>query len=383
MKYKLLFIIVDRANYGRLAPLILKGYQDKRFDIKTCFTGTTLLKEFGCLVNQVWEDGIKADYKVETENSYRSHKAMISTISNSLLKMEDLYEKLKPNAVVIIGDRYEALGCAIAAAYTNNFLIHLQGGEMSGSIDETTRHVITKMAHLHFPATTKAAEVIKKLGENPKNIINSGCPVGDLILSSKTNLNLLIPFNTINNLEINYDLLKDGFAIACIHPVTTGIENSEKIIKIVNKFISELNYPIIWITPNADPGSEIISKNINEIKNCHFVVNLSPITFQILLSNAKFAIGNSSSFVRDSTFSGTPVILLGKRQNNRETSENVINVKDISETNLKEALKEIDLKQKFKPSNIYGDGESSNKILDGIYSFLKRTSSKQKQLYFA
>ena len=198
---KLLFIIVDRANYGRLSPLILAGYRDKRFDIKTCFTGTTLSSKFGLLINEVAKDGIEINYKVEIEDSFRNQRAMIHTISKSIVEMEKLYENTKPDAVVIIGDRYEALGCAIAAVYTNKFLIHLQGGEMSSSIDETTRHLITKMAHLHFPATRKAAEIIERLGEDPQNIINSGCPVGDLILSTKTNLDSMNPFYSIDNIK--------------------------------------------------------------------------------------------------------------------------------------------------------------------------------------
>jgi len=383
MKHKLLFIIVDRANYGRLMPLILAGYKDNRFIIQTCFTGTTLSDKFGKLINDVSQDGIEVNFQVNIEESFRSHEAMLNTISNGIVKMQELYKKVNPDAVVIIGDRYEALGCAIAAVYRNIYLIHLQGGEMSGSIDETTRHVITKMAHLHFPSTERAAKIIKKMGENPKHIINSGCPVGDLILSSKTNLNSLVPFYSVDNIRITSDDIQKGFALACLHPVTTGIENSLEMVKIIKEFLMSINYPIIWITPNADPGSNSIFKEIKTIPNCHLVVNLNAITFQLLLRNAKFALGNSSSFVRDSTFTGTPILLLGLRQKNRETHKNVTLIEDISVKKLQKGLENILSKPRPNPSFLYGNGKASLEILNGIDNFLNIKPTKQKQLHYS
>ena len=140
-------------------------------------------------------------------------------------------------------------------------------------------------------------------------------------------------------------------------------------LEIVKEFLSSLNYPIIWITPNADPGSDIIYECIKGTRNCHLVVNLSPLTFQLLLRNAKFAIGNSSSFVRDSSFTGTPVLLLGLRQSNREIANNVITLKNVTLKKLKDALSTVDKKPRFNPSFLYGEGKSSKIILDEIYKF--------------
>ena len=164
--------------------------------------------------------------------------------------------------------------------------------------------------------------------------------------------------------------------------IILNIENSKEILEIVKEFLSSLNYPIIWITPNADPGSDIIYECIKGTRNCHLVVNLSPLTFQLLLRNAKFALGNSSSFVRDSSFTGTPVLLLGLRQSNREIANNVITLKNVTLKKLKDALSTVDQKPRFNPSFLYGEGKSSKIILDEIYKFFKRAHSKQKKLNY-
>mgnify|MGYP001255641399 CR=1 FL=1 len=382
MKLKLLINIVDRANYGRLLPLIKKGFNDKRFECLTCFTGTTLLEEYGLLVEEVILDGIIPDYKIFTEYGHRSHSSMIKTISKTIEKMYELYEKINPNAVIVIGDRYEALGCAIAASYSNKFLIHLQGGERSSSIDETTRHVITKMAHLHFPSTNKAAEIISKLGEKKENIITSGCPVGDFILSSESNLRSIFPLKSDANKAIKYQDLEKGFILICLHPITSGIEHSDKIVESIIKVINEINLPIVWLKPNADPGANKILHKLNNVKNIHLITNVLPNKFQVLLKNCSVALGNSSSFVRDSSFSGTPVILLGKRQKNREVSENVLTIENPNQENIRYAIKTQLKKIRYNPSKIYGDGNASSLILDSTYEFLKKNNSTQKYLAY-
>ena len=382
MKFKLLINIVDRANYGRLLPLIRKTMQDERFICETCFTGTTLIKEFGSLVEEIHEDGIHPNYKIFTEFSHRTHSSMIQTIAKTIEKMYELYEETNPDAVLVIGDRYEALGCAIAASYSNRFLIHLQGGEKSSSIDETTRHVITKMAHLHFPSTEKAAEIILKLGEKKKNVINSGCPVGDFILSSESNLKSIFPLKNDIHQSIRYEDLEKGYLLICLHPITSGIEESDKIIEDLFEVIKEIDLPKIWLKPNSDPGAQKIIEKLSNLKNIYFITNVLPKKFQVLLKNATVAIGKSSSFVRDSSFSGTPVILLGNRQKDREVSENVLKIDNPNKSLIKKSIAFQIEKGRFNPSRIYGNGNASSIILDNIYSFLNNTNTTQKYLAY-
>lgn len=382
MKFKLLINIVDRANYGRLLPLIRETMQDERFICETCFTGTTLIKEFGSLVEEIHKDGIYPNYKIFTEFSHRTHSSMIQTIAKTIEKMYELYEKTNPDAVLVIGDRYEALGCAIASSYSNRFLIHLQGGEKSSSIDETTRHVITKMAHLHFPSTEKAAEIILKLGEKKKNVINSGCPVGDFILSSESNLKSIFPLKNDINQSIRYEDLEKGYLLICLHPITSGIEKSDKIVEDLFEAIKEIDLPKIWLKPNSDPGAQKIIEKLSYLKNIYFITNVLPKKFQVLLKNATVAIGNSSSFVRDSSFSGTPVILLGNRQKDREVSENVLKIDNPNRNLIKNSINFQIKKGRFNPSRIYGNGNASSIILDNIYSFLNDTNTTQKYLAY-
>ncbi|MBO8217684.1 UDP-N-acetylglucosamine 2-epimerase [Prochlorococcus marinus] len=382
MKYKLLINLVDRANYGRLFPLILEGYQDERFEIYTCFSGTTLLEEYGIIVDKVSIDGIKVDYKVNTEVKSRNHSAMLDTISNTINKMKKLYEKVNPDAILLIGDRYEALGCAIAASYANRFLVHIQGGEQSSSIDETTRHLITKMAHFHFPSTDKAAKIINLLGEYKENIVNSGCPVGDYILSNNSNLDSLQEIIDENNKKISLDILKKGYLLICVHPITTGIEDSKILIKNLLKVLENYQGTILWIRPNADPGSNEILDSNREIKHIRFITNIMPRDFQSLLKNSQVALGNSSSFVRDSSFSGTPVVLIGERQKNREVSKNVILVNSFDYESIKDAF-DVQLKKgKYPSSRIYGNGKASKIILDSIANKLTNKINLQKQLSY-
>lgn len=375
MSFKLITCIVDRANYGRLLPLLKVLQADARFDSLACFTGTTLFKSYNLLNTERYtEHGIYADFEIHIEMSTGTHSAMTETISNGVLNISKLFADEKPNAVVVIGDRYEALSCAIAAAYTNTYLIHIQGGELSGSIDETTRHCITKMAHLHFPATQKAASVIRHLGEDPRSIHVSGCPVSEVLNHQSVPIHDILSKYSISVPFKDLISKQKIYAVSILHPVTTDVENTSSIAAITAELLNYHKIPTLWILPNSDPGKLDVTRSIPVSEYIEKVQNIEPVDFQSLISGAHFLIGNSSSFIRDSSLYGVPVINLGKRQQCREHGPNVSSIIEPSYELISNAIKTAINSSERVCSDIYkGVGKSPSIIIaDEIYKFLTK-----------
>jgi UDP-hydrolysing UDP-N-acetyl-D-glucosamine 2-epimerase len=369
--YKTLTIIVDRANYGRLFPLIERLNNDPRFTNETCFTGTVLLEKNRNLYNSIVnDDKLTPDYCIPVELDNCDYGSMAATVSNIISNFSKLFLRLKPDLVYIIGDRYEAFGCASAAALSHIKIAHIQGGEQSGTIDESLRHAITKLSHLHFPATTKAASNIIQMGEDRDNVHAVGCPMSDYLFALEAN------FGEVASRE---------HVLCCIHPVTTNLDESVSLCQVLLRFFSEINRKVLWILPNNDPGSKDILDALNQFEtppNVSFASNIPPKKYYQLLRLSIMAIGNSSSYVRDSSMLCTPVILLGTRQNNRELSSNVYEIKNPSVDSLKKAFAKILESCAYKKSYLYGKIGASQQILDHSYSYLERSPSTQKTSFF-
>ena len=280
------------------------------------------------------------------------------------------FEKLRPDAVIVIADRYENLAVAIAASYMNIPIIHTQGGDQTGSIDESVRHAITKLSHIHFPASEKSKERIIALGEDPKFVYNVGCPSIDLI--KNTNLSLTEEsFAEAKGIGEKINFFKP-YVVVLMHPVTTKVkETSETInelIKTVFKLSSQ-NIQIVWLWPNIDSGGEKVSKAIrtnregSNLKNVHFYKNFPPNDYLVLINNCNCLIGNSSSGLREGAFLGVPVVNIGSRQHNRDRGSNVINV-DYDKSEIKEAILKQIKNGHYRSEDIYGDGKAGQKIAD-------------------
>jgi len=369
--YNTLTIIVDRANYGRLFPLIESLDIDPRFNNKTCFTGTILLDKnrelFNSIVN---DDKIIPDFCIPAEVESCDYGLMASTVSTIISDFSKLFLRLRPDLVYIIGDRYEAFGCASAAALSNIRIAHIQGGEQSGTIDESLRHAITKLSHLHFPATTQAANNIIQMGENRNNVHAVGCPMSDYLLALDANL--------------DEDASRENI-ICCIHPVTTDLDESVRLCKLLIEFFSVIDRKVVWILPNNDPGSKHILDTLNHFgttPNVSFTSNIPPKKYYKLLRSSIMAIGNSSSYVRDSSMLCTPVILLGSRQSNRELSANVYELKNPSIDSLNRAFAQHLASPPYKRSHLYGRVGASQQILNHSYSYLEVSPSTQKTSFF-
>lgn len=370
-KKKICAVLVDRANYGRMYPVMKAIQSDLDFELQTLCAGTMLLERFGQAERVVAADGFQIDGRVYLEVEGSVPVTMAKSIGLGIIEFSTEFQRLNPDVVLIIGDRYEALAATIAAAYMNLPVAHIQGGEISGSIDESARHAITKFAHLHLTSTERSASYIRQMGEHPDYVFNVGCPSGDYIIPMDADLSsdMFQKLGVGGNIDVN-----SPFFLVIFHPITTDLENQrEQAVQLINA-LHEIQHPTIWIWPNVDAGSNHISKALrvyrehNNASWLYLIKNLDPITYQRTLKRAVCAIGNSSSFVRDSTFSGTPVVLVGNRQVGREHGENLISCPPISADIVHAIRKQTKLGRR-PPSNLYGDGNASQKIIKALKSF--------------
>ncbi|MDH4226865.1 MAG: UDP-N-acetylglucosamine 2-epimerase [Deltaproteobacteria bacterium] len=362
-KRKIAVILVDRANYGRLKPVMEAVKRNDDLALQVVCAGTMVLERFGAPVNIVRTDGFDVSSEIYIELEGSTPLTMAKSLGFAVIEFASEFQRLRPDIVLIIGDRYEALAAALAASYMNICIAHIQGGEVSGSIDESARHAITKLAHFHFPSTRKAAEHLKSMGERPETVFFVGCPSGDIALK----LNKELPFDIFARGVGGEIAATDKYLLVVFHPVTTeyGMEKDETLQLITA--LGEIKMPTVWLWPNIDAGSDHVSKVIRafreqrEAKWLRLIKNFTPENYLKVLANASCAIGNSSSFVRDSSFLGTPVVLVGDRQGGREVAENVLPVAP-ERTLIFEAVKKQLGKGGFTPSSLYGDGTASGKI---------------------
>jgi len=374
-------VLVDRANYGRMHPVMRAISTSSELELVNICAGTMLLERFGQAEKIVAADGFTIDGRVYLEVEGSVPVTMAKSIGIGIIEFSTEFQRLQPDVILLIGDRYEALAAAIAAAYMNIPIAHIQGGEISGSIDESARHAITKFAHLHFPATERAADYILRMGERPDCIFNVGCPSGDYI----STLDDALSPDVFNRIGVGGGIdPSEPFFLVIYHPVTTRYGSERHQAEQLLQSLHELAHPTVWIWPNIDAGADDISKVLRVYREhnrsdwLHLVKNLDPITFQKCLKRTVCAIGNSSSFIRDTTFSGTPVVLVGDRQTGREHGENLVTVPPVAQK-ITKAIRDQVAHGRYPVSTLYGDGKASLRIVDHLKSFVPYT---QKMLYY-
>lgn len=374
------FVIYNRANYGRIKGLLHLLKNQKKINLKIVLASSSILKKYGSLDEIMKKDGFKVDYKfyshLEGENKY----TMTKSSGLIILELSSIFETIKPDFVVTTGDRYETLSTAICASYMNICLVHIQGGELTGSIDEKVRHSVTKLSDYHFVATEKAKKIVLQMGESSKAVFNTGCPSIDII--KRTNLNKKIQLKKYKfgiGEKIN---LGEKYLVVLLHPNTTEENNNIKIVIETIKALKRVKYQIIWLWPNNDSGANVISNNLrkfrenSKIKNINFYKNFEPEDYLRLINNCCCLVGNSSSGIRESSFLGVPVVNIGSRQNLREKGKNVIDVGLNKDKILKAIQKQIKI-EKYRQENIYGLGNSEKKICN----LLKKIEIKHKKTF--
>jgi UDP-hydrolysing UDP-N-acetyl-D-glucosamine 2-epimerase len=368
MSKKILVVLVDRANYGRIKPVMAAIENDSELELEVLCTGTMLLPRFGKVVDIVESDGFNVVSKIYMEIEGSNTTTMSKSIGLGIVEFSTEYDRIKPDVVLLIGDRYEALAATISAAYMNLPIAHIQGGEVSGSIDESCRHAITKFSHLHFPSTDRSAEYIIRMGEKPDTVYNVGCPVGDYISTLPDDLST---DDFEGGLGAKIDP-KKPFLLVIFHPVTTHAESLCEAEEILYA-LDEIGMQTVWLWPNVDAGADRISKAIRLFREknkpdwLHLAKNFNPETFQKILKYSACAVGNSSSFIRDSTFSGTPVVLVGDRQVGRERGKNLSEAV-MDRGSIMGSIRDQLKVGRYMGSDIYGDGTASNRIVNILKS---------------
>ncbi len=375
---KITTVLVDRANYGRLKPVLEVMRDDPSIELSLVCTGTMLLDRFGRAVELVKKDGFDVSEEIYVELEGSIPGTMAKSIGLTVIELSNLFHRQSPDFVLLIGDRSEALGVAIAAVYQNFCLIHIQGGEVTGSIDESARHAITKLSHYHFPATRKAADNIKKMGEKEETIFALGCPSADMVFRSKGILNKKVISENGVGPAIN---VSEGFVLVLFHPVTTEFSNAEQQMEEVLYAVSQLNTQVMLIWPNIDAGSDGVSQAIRRFREnnsdikFHAYKNFEAEDYIPILQNTLCAVGNSSSFIRDASFIGTPVVLVGSRQDGRERSDSVIRV-EAKKDEILFAIKKQISHGKYDKEHIYGKEGVSYNIVKKIKELKIYTQKK-------
>jgi UDP-hydrolysing UDP-N-acetyl-D-glucosamine 2-epimerase len=361
-------VVASRANYGRIKSVLAAIKDSNKLELQLVVSASALLNKYGEVYKIIEKDGFiitrKAYYILEGEN----HIAMAKSTGMGVIELASIFDDIKPDMVLTVADRYETLATAIASTYMNIPLIHTQGGEVTGSIDESVRHAITKLAHLHFPATEQSRNRLIKMGEDPNIIFNVGCPAMDYL----PNLDDIRILNNINLKGVGNKVnLNKEYILVVQHPVTTEYSKEVENIKVLINSIDKIDNQVIWLWPNVDAGSDIISKEIRtcresgRLKNVFFAKNFEIEEYASIMKNASVVVGNSSSFIREGSFLGTPAIIVGNRQKNRERGHNVIEVGFI-ENEIISTLRSQITHGKYKAQNIFGDGSAGRKIVQII-----------------
>lgn len=366
-------VLVDRANYGRMKPLMQELQDHPEVNLQVIATGTMLLERFGMAVDVVREDGFTIDEQVYIELEGSVPTTMVKSMGLAIIELGSAFARLAPDFVLVIGDRYEAMGAAIAAVYQNICLIHVQGGEITGSIDESTRHAITKLAHYHFPATAQSAKNIVSMGESAAHVFHLGCPSADVVAEAIAHR----PEDNTRYLErlgvgprINLD---KRYILVLFHPVTTEFQSAEGQMQELLSALKLSGEQVILIWPNIDAGSDGVSKAIRVFREnhrdapLHAYKNFEPERYIPLMQDAACLVGNSSSFIRDASFLGTPVVLVGSRQDGREHSDSVIRVEARSGEIL-QSLHDQLAHGRYPVSDVYGRPGTSRRIARQIAS---------------
>ena len=311
---------------------------------------------------------------------------MAKSTGLSIIETSTFFENHKPDAVIVIADRFENLSVAISASYLNIPLIHIQGGEVTGSIDEKVRHAITKLSDIHFVATKRSKKFLIKMGENKKNVFLTGCPSIDIAFKAKSKLSK--DFFKKNKGVGNVPKYYEKYIVVMHHPETTKFnETYSQILQTINAILKLKDIKIVWLWPNIDAGSDIISKQLRILRenklasNISFFKNFTPENYIKLIYNSECLVGNSSSGIRESSFLSIPVVNIGSRQKNRERGLNVIDVEYNQNQIFNAILKQMQ-NRKIKKSFIYGDGFAYKKIVNLLSKIFKKKISVEKQLNY-
>ena len=383
---KVCVFIGSRANYSSIKSVLraVKAHPD--LTLQLIAGASALLDRFGSVVDLIESDGFTPDARVTMIVEGETPATMAKSTGLGLIELPTMFELLKPDVVVSVGDRFETMSTAIAAAYMNIPVAHTMGGEISGTIDESIRHAVTKLAHLHFPANQAAGERIIRMGEPPDTVHVVGCPRIDLV-NEIANGGADLPHAEWLDREgvgAHIDVTKP-FLLVNQHPVTTEYGQGKDQIWETLMALHELKMPTIMLWPNVDAGSEDIATGMRTFREklqpeyIRFYKNFPIETYVRLMLLCGCAVGNSSAPIREGAFLGVPAVNIGTRQLGRDRGPNVIEV-GYDRTEILAAIKRQLAHSRYRSDPLYGDGRAGGRIADVL---ARVPLTVQKRLVFA
>jgi UDP-hydrolysing UDP-N-acetyl-D-glucosamine 2-epimerase len=366
---KICIVVNSRANYGRIKTLMEAIQAHRDLELQLIVGASALLFRFGKVIDVIEQDGFCPDAKLYSIVEGENPVTMAKSTGLAITELATLFENLAPDIVVTVADRFETLATAVAASYMNIRLAHTQGGEVTGSIDESVRHAITKLAHIHFPATELAAENVQRMGERSDSVFCVGCPSIDLVAEIDFGQTEDI-FAKYGNRGVGADLDSEKpYLVVLQHPVTTEYGSGFSQITETLKAVERLNIQTAWLWPNVDAGSDEISKGLRMYRESHpnapihFYHNFEVADYARLIWGSACLIGNSSSAIREGAFLGVPAVNIGTRQSGREHASNVCFV-GYDETQIVDAVYKRINHGRYPRSSLFGDGQAGPKIAE-------------------
>jgi UDP-hydrolysing UDP-N-acetyl-D-glucosamine 2-epimerase len=365
---KVCVVVGSRANYSSIKSAMRAVERHPDLELQLVVGASALLDRYGSVANLIETDGFEATERVFMLIEGETPSTMAKSTGLGLLELPTAFERLRPDVVITVGDRFETMATALAATYMNIPLAHTMGGEVSGNIDESIRHAVTKFAHVHFPASQGAAERIVRLGEDPASVHLVGCPRMDLVAEvldgGSDGLSDLFATGVGGRFS-----LEEPFLLVSQHPVTTEYGDGKRQIQETLNAVQTLDVPAIVLWPNADAGSEHIAAGIrqfrehNDDSKLHFFKNLPTDDYVKLMARTAALVGNSSSAVREGAFIGTPAVNVGPRQEGRDRGSNVVDV-DYDAAQIADAIRSQMGHGPYEMEPIYGDGHAGERIAD-------------------
>jgi len=383
---KVCVLIGSRANYGSIKSAMRAIAAHPELRLQLVVGASALLDRFGSVVDVIEADGFTPDAKVTMIVEGETPSTMAKSTGLGLLELPTVFDHLKPDVVISVGDRFETMATAVAAAYMNITLAHTMGGEISGTIDESIRHAVTKLAHLHFPANAAAAERIIRMGEPPETVHVVGCPRIDLVSEIARSADGIPHAEWLDREGVgaHIDVAKP-FLLANQHPVTTEFGQGKDQIWETLLALDELRIPTIMLWPNVDAGSEDIATGMRTFREKYhpeyirFYKNFPIETYVRLMLLCACAVGNSSAPIREGAFIGVPAVNIGTRQTGRDRGPNVVDVGH-ARGEIVAAIRRQVAHGRYPPDPLYGDGQAGPRVA----AVLARVPlAVQKRLVFA
>jgi UDP-hydrolysing UDP-N-acetyl-D-glucosamine 2-epimerase len=368
---KVCIVVNSRANYGRIKSVMRAVRRHPNLELQLVVGASALLYRFGSAIDVIRADGFEPVATCHMVIEGNTPATMAKSTGLGIVELTTIFENLKPDIVLTVADRYETLATAVSASYMNIPLAHTQGGEVTGSIDESVRHAITKFAHIHFPASQLAADYLRRMGEDPDKIFLTGCPAMDLLVDIDLSLTDDF-FANAGGVGPRLDASMP-YLVVLQHPVTTEYGQGNEQIEATLQAVHRTDRQTVWLWPNVDAGSDDISKRLRMFRErnanapIHFFRNFSPEEYARLINNCGCLIGNSSSAIREGAFLGVPAVNIGTRQRGREHAANVMHVD--SETEAIEASIAVQLEHgRYPRSDLFGTGNAGIQIADRLAS---------------